>query len=163
MLASRLLLLLLPSAAALSARAWLGGSARLELGLLPFPLEQALLPGETKQVHLYEARFIQLFEDCTLSHSDCLGALLITPGGGISAVTTLLQVEEFRKQEFGVWARLKVHSTVDSRAPRPMPSPHRARTIGCIVITKGAHEKPHACREGRIDDDRMDRWMEKKE
>ena len=30
-----------------------------ELNLLPFSLDEALLPGETKQVHLFEARFLE--------------------------------------------------------------------------------------------------------
>ena len=78
-----------------------------KLGLLPFPVSDCLLPGETKQVHLYEARFIQLFADSAAKNYDCLGALLFTPGGNVAAVTTLLEVEEFKKEEYGVWARLK--------------------------------------------------------
>ena len=78
-----------------------------KLGLLPFPISDCLLPGETKQVHLYEARFIQLFADAASSHHDCLGAMYFTPSGNVASVSTLLEVEEFKKEEFGVWARLK--------------------------------------------------------
>ena len=78
-----------------------------KLGLLPFPISDCLLPGETKQVHLYEARFIQLFADAASSHHDCLGAMYFTPSGNVAAVSTLLEVEEFKKEEFGVWAQLK--------------------------------------------------------
>eukprot|EP00320_Phaeocystis_rex_P006722 CAMPEP_0119093972 /NCGR_PEP_ID=MMETSP1178-20130426/164782_1 /TAXON_ID=33656 /ORGANISM="unid sp, Strain CCMP2000" /LENGTH=238 /DNA_ID=CAMNT_0007077671 /DNA_START=17 /DNA_END=729 /DNA_ORIENTATION=+ len=78
-----------------------------KLGLLPFPLADCLLPGESKQVHLYEARFIQLFANAANSHHDCLGAMYFTPSGNVAAVSTLLEVEEFKKEEFGVWARLK--------------------------------------------------------
>ena len=78
-----------------------------ELGLLPFSLEEALLPGETKQVHLFEARFIQLFSESAAKHHDCLGALYFAPGNNVLSVTSLLEVEEFQKKEFGVWARLK--------------------------------------------------------
>ena len=56
----------------------------MELGLLPFGIDEALMPGETKQVHLFEARFIQLFADSD-SHDGCLGALLITPNGNVTA------------------------------------------------------------------------------
>ena len=102
------MLQLLPSLAiALSARAWLGGAgAQRQLGLLPFGLEEALLPGETKQVHLFEARFIQLFADAASKSDSCIGQLLFTTQGAI-ATTSLLEVEEFRKEEYGVWARLK--------------------------------------------------------
>ena len=86
---------------------WLqGNSGTLELGLLPFPLKEGLLPGETKQVlppahcilsapvlstcrgaqvHLYEARFLALFERATSRHHGCLGQLLIVPQASDSA------------------------------------------------------------------------------
>lgn len=96
----------LPIVDAFAARTWVRSRQPLQLGLLPFPLEEALLPGETKQVHLYEARFIQLFADAAAQHDSCIGQLLYTNRGAV-AITSLLEVEEFRKEEFGVWARLK--------------------------------------------------------
>jgi hypothetical protein len=33
------------------------------IGALPFGIDDVLLPGETKQLHLYEARFLALFEE----------------------------------------------------------------------------------------------------
>lgn len=115
-------LFVLPGVFGFAARSWLAGryeahlnEARdeasfrpLELGLLPFSLDDALLPGETKQVHLFEARFIQLFAEAAGKHENCLGALLVSPRGHAASVTTLLEVEEYRKEEFGVWANLKV-------------------------------------------------------
>lgn len=85
---------------------WIDGAAS-ELNLLPFGLEEALLPGETKQVHLYEARFLQLFEEAEAKYNGCVGQLLVTPGGNVAAVSSLLEVEESRRQEVGVWARLR--------------------------------------------------------
>uniref|UniRef100_A0A7S4C4Z2 Lon N-terminal domain-containing protein n=1 Tax=Chrysotila carterae TaxID=13221 RepID=A0A7S4C4Z2_CHRCT len=77
-----------------------------KLGLLPFGVADAMLPGETKQVHLYEARFTHLFESATRNHG-CLGQLLVTRDSGVAAVTSLLEVEESRRQDIGVWAQLK--------------------------------------------------------
>ena len=77
-----------------------------ELGLLPFSLTEALLPGETKQVHLFEARFLSLFESSAKNHN-MLGQLLVTPGGNVAAVTSLIEVEESRRKDVGVWAQLK--------------------------------------------------------
>ena len=105
-------------AIAMPARAWLSATSSapvttstvggpLQLGLLPFPLEEALLPGESKQVHLFEARFIQLFADAADTHCSCIGQLLFTEAGGVVPITTLLEVEEYRKEEYGVWAKLK--------------------------------------------------------
>ena len=94
-------------AAASWVRAGRAPSTSYSLGLLPFPLEEALLPGECKQVHLFEARFIQLFADATEKHNGCLGAMLFSPNGNVASITTLLEIEEYKKQEFGVWAKLK--------------------------------------------------------
>jgi len=83
------------------------GDEPRELGLLPFSIEEALLPGETKEVHLYEARFLKLFTDATQKQAGCLGQLLITPGGNAAAISPLLVVDESRRRDVGVWARLK--------------------------------------------------------
>ena len=93
----------------MGAAEWLAAGSPLELGFLPFPLDQALLPGETRQVHLYEARFITLFSEAASKHHDCLGAVLFTPQGNVASVTSLLEIEEFRTgaEEIGVWANLK--------------------------------------------------------
>jgi len=111
------LLLALCGADALSAGSWAATSrsSSLQLGLLPFPLSEALLPGETKQVHLYEARFIQLFIDATASH-DCVGQMLFTEAGNVVGVTSLLEVLEYRQEEVGVWARLRCVGRVELEA-----------------------------------------------
>jgi len=79
------------------AREWLAGPERKELGLLPFGMDEALLPGETKVVHLFEARFLTLFSDAAAKHHGCLGQLLVTRGGHAAAVSPLLVVEESRR------------------------------------------------------------------
>ena len=84
-----------------------------ELNLLPFSLDEALLPGETKQVHLFEARFLELFTEAEAKHSGCVGQLLITPGGNVAKITSLLEIEESRKQDIGVWARLRCVGRVE--------------------------------------------------
>ena len=107
-----------------------------ELNLLPFGLDEALLPGETKQVrglgfsqmgarashlrrntmpsracaaqvHLFEARFLELFVEAEAKHKGCVGQMLVLPSNGVASVTSLLEIEESRRQEFGVWARLR--------------------------------------------------------
>jgi hypothetical protein len=91
-----------------SAFDWQGlNPASRKLNLLPFGLDDLLLPGETKQIHLYEARFLELFTQADAEDCNCVGQLLVTPGGNAAAVSTLLEIEESRKQDVGVWARLK--------------------------------------------------------
>jgi hypothetical protein len=48
------------------------------LGCLPFPLDDILLPGETKQLHLYEARFLKLFEEAMRNHGSCIGNIILS-------------------------------------------------------------------------------------
>ena len=77
------------------------------LNLLPFGLDDVMLPGETKQVHLFEARFLELFTQAEASDHGCVGQLLILGDGGVVAYTSLLEIEESRKQDIGVWAKLR--------------------------------------------------------
>ena len=96
----------------------LGEGAALEAGgteplpLLPFGIHELLLPGETKQLHLFEARFLTLFDRAAQGHG-CLSQLLLTPAGGVASVSTLLEVEETRRQEVGVWAKVKCVARVE--------------------------------------------------
>jgi len=82
-------------------------AAEYEVNLLPFGLQEGLLPGETKQVHLFEARFLELFAEAEAKHHGCVSMLLITSSGNVAAITSLLEIEESRRQEIGVWARLR--------------------------------------------------------
>jgi len=90
----------------MSATQWLD-TGNYELNLLPFGLQEGLLPGETKQVHLFEARFLELFVEAEAKHDSCVGMLLFTPSGNAAAITSLLEIEESRRQDVGVWARLR--------------------------------------------------------
>jgi Lon protease-like protein len=90
-----------------SVREWLAISEERRLGLLPFLIDEVLLPGETKEVHLFEARFLTLFSDAAGKHQNCLGQLLLTPRGNAASISPLLVVEQSRRREVGVWARLK--------------------------------------------------------
>ena len=80
--------------------------------MLPFPLEECLLPGETKTVHLYEARFLSLMEDClgvgssARATSSEVGHLLFTGEGYAAQVLTMCEIVEWRKEEIGVTATL---------------------------------------------------------
>ena len=91
---------------------WLEGGGTEPLPLLPFGIHELLLPGETKQLHLFEARFLTLFDRAAQGHG-CLSQLLLTPAGGVASVSTLLEVEETRRQEVGVWAKVKCVARVE--------------------------------------------------
>ena len=58
-------------------------------------------------MHLFEARFLELFVEAEAKHKGCVGQMLVLPSNGVASVTSLLEIEESRRQEFGVWARLR--------------------------------------------------------
>lgn len=83
------------------------GIAR-EVTVLPFPYEDVLLQGETKQLRLYEDRFIRLFEECMEEHSGVVAMGLIADSGIIQTVP-LCEVEAYnRMEEFGIFVTLRV-------------------------------------------------------
>lgn len=63
--------------------------------ILPFPFNDILLPGQTKQLHLYEERFHLLFEEALDNHS-VLGMGLLA-GTGMMTLLPLLEVESFTR------------------------------------------------------------------
>jgi len=93
-----------------------------QLALLPFPLHDAMLPGETKQLHLYEARFLTLFEHALLdpSRNMHIAQLLITSNNNVLNVCPVIRIVEWERREIGVWAkvvcygRMKVRNVVES-------------------------------------------------
>ena len=97
---------------ALSARTWLAGSAGvspfitggviprsepLELGLLPFKVLHTYLPGEQHTIYVEDEGLLQ---DLRSEHG-CFGQLLVGPGGEVSTITTLLEVDECQPNKAG--------------------------------------------------------------
>lgn len=79
-----------------------------EICVLPFPYQEVLLQGETKQLRLYEERFIELFEDCQNNHCSVVAMGLIASNGLIQTVP-LAEVEAYTKVPgFGIFATIRV-------------------------------------------------------
>jgi Lon protease-like protein len=75
--------------------------------LLPFPYEEVLLQGETKQLRLYEDRFIKLFDDCIQNHAGVVAMGLLAESGIIQAVP-LCEIESYnRMKEFGIFVTIR--------------------------------------------------------
>jgi Lon protease-like protein len=72
-----------------------------EVCILPFSLAEALLQGETKQLRLYEKRFIKLFDDCMKSNGGNGGVvamgLIASKQNGILMHPPLCQVEAYNR------------------------------------------------------------------
>lgn len=82
----------------------LEGPAR-EICVLPFPLNDVILQGETKELCLYEERFHNLFEKAQNSHHGVVAMGLLAPPAGILQNMPICELESYRKMpgetEFG--------------------------------------------------------------
>lgn len=70
-----------------------------QICILPFPLDDTLLIGETKELCLYEERFHKLFEKCTQDHGSIVAMGMMAPPAGILQTMSLCEVESFRVME----------------------------------------------------------------
>eukprot|EP00522_Entomoneis_paludosa_P012286 CAMPEP_0172452904 /NCGR_PEP_ID=MMETSP1065-20121228/10428_1 /TAXON_ID=265537 /ORGANISM="Amphiprora paludosa, Strain CCMP125" /LENGTH=391 /DNA_ID=CAMNT_0013205039 /DNA_START=87 /DNA_END=1262 /DNA_ORIENTATION=- len=76
--------------------------------MLPFPYDEVLLQGETKQLRLYEDRFIQLFRDVVDNHFGVVAMGLMAQSGVIQTVP-LCEVEASNTMEgFGIFVTIRV-------------------------------------------------------
>eukprot|EP00293_Proteomonas_sulcata_P017980 CAMPEP_0184306870 /NCGR_PEP_ID=MMETSP1049-20130417/15752_1 /TAXON_ID=77928 /ORGANISM="Proteomonas sulcata, Strain CCMP704" /LENGTH=348 /DNA_ID=CAMNT_0026619225 /DNA_START=325 /DNA_END=1371 /DNA_ORIENTATION=- len=83
------------------------GPAR-RLGCLPFPPEDLLLPGETKNLHLYEARFLALFEEAVKSHGSCFGNCIFAGNMEfLNIAAPLVEIIEWRRQDVGIFVKVR--------------------------------------------------------
>jgi len=81
-----------------------------ELGVLPFPIQDIMMPGETKKLHLYEARFLSLFQEAMYNRDELIVQAVIVEqpnGAGFCSVGNLLKVTEWDRLEIGVTATVK--------------------------------------------------------
>jgi len=97
----------LPTAATAVAAWFAHGHARgeLKLGLLPFLLEHAMLPGERRGVFLFDDSLRECVAAASASHS-CVGGLLFNPDGNHYELTTLLRIEEIKQGPECTWVQL---------------------------------------------------------
>lgn len=70
-----------------------------EVCILPFPLTDVLLQGETKELCLYEERFHKLFEKAMADHAGIVAMGYIAPPSGMLQGMPLCEIENFRTME----------------------------------------------------------------
>eukprot|EP00586_Coscinodiscus_wailesii_P007375 CAMPEP_0172491350 /NCGR_PEP_ID=MMETSP1066-20121228/22114_1 /TAXON_ID=671091 /ORGANISM="Coscinodiscus wailesii, Strain CCMP2513" /LENGTH=377 /DNA_ID=CAMNT_0013260353 /DNA_START=8 /DNA_END=1141 /DNA_ORIENTATION=+ len=77
--------------------------------VLPFPFSDILLQGETKQLRLYEDRFLKLFDKCMDEHNGVLAMGLIA-SSGIIQTAPLCEVEAYNRMGdgFGIFVTIRV-------------------------------------------------------
>mmetsp|Transcript_8645 Transcript_8645/g.13591 ORF Transcript_8645/g.13591 Transcript_8645/m.13591 type:complete len:364 (-) Transcript_8645:296-1387(-) len=89
-----------------------------ELGVLPFPIQDLMTLGESKTLHLYESRFLELFQDAMIDREElAVQAIIVEQPSGIGflSVASLLKIEEWDKLAVGVTATVKCTGRVRLR------------------------------------------------
>lgn len=83
-----------------------------EVCVLPFPITDSLLQGETKELRLYEERFIKLFDDAMDNFGGVVAMGLIAENGIIQSAP-LCNIEAFNRMDgFGIFVTIRVVSRV---------------------------------------------------
>jgi Lon protease-like protein len=75
---------------------------------VPFDAHHVMLPGEEKTLHLFEARYLALFDEAVLNYQKRFGHILLShERSALAASGTLVQVSSFERMEIGV--KLQIH------------------------------------------------------
>mmetsp|Transcript_5199 Transcript_5199/g.10999 ORF Transcript_5199/g.10999 Transcript_5199/m.10999 type:complete len:416 (+) Transcript_5199:393-1640(+) len=81
-----------------------------EVCILPFPFDEVLLQGETKELRLYEERFISLFDDAMDNYGGVVAMGLLAANGIINTLP-LCEIEAYNRMEgFGIFVTIRVVS-----------------------------------------------------
>lgn len=82
---------------------WSRGGEAAEVPMLPFSPEEIFLPGESKHLHIYEARFLALFERSVVRFGKRFAHVLYAADrGALAAHGTVARVESWRRLDVGV-------------------------------------------------------------
>ena len=103
-----LLLTCSAAAASMSTAAWLSnGRARgeLKLGLLPFLAEHTLLPGESRDIFLFDESLRQCVASAASGYG-LVGGLMMTETGEACELCTLLRLGSVESDEWCTWVRV---------------------------------------------------------
>lgn len=81
------------------------------LPLMPFSISELLLPGQTRSLHLYEARFLSLLEHAQ-THSNNLVCVGLESNNGLLSLSVLASLSKVKRLEVGVSCDLKAIQTL---------------------------------------------------
>lgn len=74
----------------------------MKLGLLPFPLKEALLPGEEHQVQIRDPALVACLEHATAEHSACCGQMLLGRRGDVAVIAPLIELDRCTRDSEGL-------------------------------------------------------------
>lgn len=85
-----------------------------EICILPFPLDDVILQGETKELCLYEERFHQLFQKSMNDHGGVVAMGLLDPPANILQTMPLCEIESYQTIEgdTGFGTRYSILATI---------------------------------------------------
>ncbi|GMH96065.1 hypothetical protein TrST_g928 [Triparma strigata] len=78
---------------------------------MPFSISELLLPGQTRSLHLYEARFLSLLEHAQ-THSNNLVCVGLESNNGLLSLSVLASLSKVKRLEVGVSCDLKALQTL---------------------------------------------------
>lgn len=79
-----------------------------QICVLPFPFDDVLLQGETKQLRLFEDRFVELFNTAMDKHNGMVAMGLIADSGIIQTIP-ICEIEAYNRMEgFGIFVTIRV-------------------------------------------------------
>ena len=76
---------------------------QMTIPALPFPPTDVFLPGESKQLHLFEARYLSLFETILIRYDKkCAHILIDSDRAAMAAFGTIIHVKNWRRLDLGI-------------------------------------------------------------
>lgn len=116
----------------------MNGSIRIPA--LPFTPEEVFLPGETKRLHLFEARYISLFEAVVSQYDNHCGHILIdAPRRAMAAVGTLVVVRKWQRQAIGVSVEVDAVGRLHTTKLYPS-NPYLTAEFSCVNDVRSADD-----------------------
>lgn len=82
------------------------GDTSFDVGTLMFDVNELMLPGQSRYLHLYEERFVQLFQDA-LENSAVFAMGFFSSEQEVLGVVTLVEIEEFQPLQIGVGVTIR--------------------------------------------------------
>ena len=81
--------------------------SRSPIALLPFGVREMFLPGMTKTLHLYEARWLRMFEEVLATPSRKFAHVIVAPERqAMAAHAVLVEIVEWQKLDLGVEVKI---------------------------------------------------------
>lgn len=83
--------------------AWRQSNESQTIPAIPFPPAQVFMPGERKVLHLFEARYLALFENVVVCYNKrCAHVLVATERNALAAYGTIVSIKSWRRLDVGV-------------------------------------------------------------